>query len=68
MTHRKLPLDAQQAAWWARYVEKYPNGGPSNPPGAVARFDVMITEAAAKRRERGERPIVERKKSARRRP
>jgi hypothetical protein len=46
-----LPLDPGQQAWLLRYREKYPNGGPNNPPGTVCNPHQQITLAQAKARE-----------------
>jgi hypothetical protein len=46
-----LPLDPGQQAWLLRYREKYPNGGPNNPPGTVCNPCQQITLAQAKARE-----------------
>jgi len=58
MTSRRL----QQNEWLARYLAKYPNGGPGNPPNTKPHPDVMLSGKDAARRERGEAFPTGRKK------
>jgi hypothetical protein len=62
MTSRRLPLNAEQNAWLSRYLEKYPNGGPGNPPNTKAHPDAMSSGRDAARRERGDTFPTGRKK------
>jgi hypothetical protein len=42
MTSRRLPLSTEQNEWLSRYLQKYPNGGPGNPPNTQAHPDLLL--------------------------
>jgi hypothetical protein len=48
---RAKDTDENQVEWWQRYIAKYPNGGPNNPPYIQPDPSIELSDAETKARE-----------------